>query len=92
MGLVGLLIYLWFLYNAVKKAVKNFISNDRYVSLMALGLGCALLAVIVQMLADPFIARPKTMLVWLLIAMVASLDNMRTIAGRQIEKRQVYRP
>jgi O-antigen ligase len=92
MGLIGLLIFLWFLFNALGKVWKNFTSNDRYISLMSLGLGCALLAVIIQMLADPFIARPKTMLVWLLIAMVASLDNMKTRAGRYLEKRQVYRP
>jgi O-antigen ligase len=92
LGIIGLLIFLWFLINAMVKVWKNLRSNNRYVSLMALGLGCALLAVIIQMLADPFIARPKTMLVWLLIAMIASLDNMKTIADRYLEKRQVYRP
>jgi O-antigen ligase len=92
MGLVGLLIFLWFLFNATLKVWKNFKSNDRFLSLMALGLGSAFLAVCIQMLADPFIARPKTMLLWLLIAMIASLDQMKTKASHYLEKRRGYQP
>ena len=90
-GLIGLLFFLWFLINTMIRAWKNYKSNDRFASLMALGLGCALLAVSIQMLADPFIARPKTMLFWLLIAMIASLENMKTATARYLEKRRISR-
>ncbi|NJD57833.1 MAG: O-antigen ligase family protein [Anaerolineae bacterium] len=75
-GLIGLIFYLIFLFTPLLHAWKNIFSHDRFVSLMALGLGCALLAIYIQMLVDPFIARPKMIIVWLLIALIASLDNM----------------
>jgi O-antigen ligase len=75
-GLIGLILYLIFLFTPLLQARKMLLLHDRFVSLMALGLGCALLAIYIQMLVDPFIARPKMIIVWLLIAVIASLDNM----------------
>ncbi len=75
-GLVGLILFGLFLFIPLAQAWKKLHSHDRFVSLMALGLGCALLAIYIQMLADPFIARPKMIIVWLLIALIASLENM----------------
>jgi hypothetical protein len=76
-GLVGLVLFLIFLSVPLQMSWKKLHSHDRFISLISLGLGCALLAIYIQMLADPFIARPKMIIVWLLIAMIASLDNMQ---------------
>lgn len=75
-GLIGLFIFLVFLSVPMIKAFRFTRSYDRFVSFMALSLGCALLAIYIQMLADPFIARPKLIIVWLLIALVSSLENL----------------
>jgi O-antigen ligase len=75
-GLIGLLTFLTFLSVPVIKAWNHIRSHNKFISIMALSLGCALLAIYVQMLADPFIARPKLIIIWVLIALVASLDNL----------------
>ncbi len=90
-GLIGLLIFVGFLVNPLIKVWGYVRSNNRFVSLMGLGLGCALLAIYIQMMADPFIARPKMMLVWLLVGLIASLDNMKSLQERYLEKRIVSR-
>jgi O-antigen ligase len=75
-GLVGLALFGFFLIVPLAQAWKKLRSHDRFVSFMALGLGSALMAIYIQMLADPFITRPKMIIVWLLIAIIVSLDNM----------------
>lgn len=75
-GIIGLAIFLCFLAVPLMKIWKYIQSNDRFVSLMALGLGCGLIAIYIQMLADPFIARPKLIIVWLLIGMACSLEYL----------------
>jgi O-antigen ligase len=85
-GLIGLLIFLVFLSVPVIKSWKFVRLNDRFISIMALGLLCALLAIYIQMLADPFIARPKMIIIWLLIALVCSLENMMPVRSRIPDK------
>lgn len=75
-GLFGLLIFLFFLINPLLFAWKLILSTDRYLSIISLGLGCALLVMFIQMQVDPFIARPKTLFVWLLITLITGLNNL----------------
>jgi O-antigen ligase len=75
-GLVGLLIFLWLISVPLVKLWNHVYSHNQFISMMALALGCALVAIYIQMLADPFIARPKLIIIWLLFALVASLENL----------------
>lgn len=78
-GIFGLLLFLVFLANPLLRTWKYIRSNNRYLSLIALGLGLALVEICTQMLVDPFIARPKTNFVWILVAMIAGLNNIEPI-------------
>lgn len=87
-GLIGLLFFLGFLVNPLQKVWALVRSEDRFISLMALGLGCGLVAMYIQMFVDPFIARPKTVFVWLLIALVVSLSNVKSIPKSRVDTQQ----
>ena len=88
-GLLGLLCLLSFLAAPLVKAWRHTRSDDRFVSLMALGLGCALLAIIIQMLSSPFVGRPINIYLWLLVALIASLDNLEAMPAGSLIKKQV---
>jgi len=75
-GLVGLLCYISFLVMPLTIAWKYIRSNDRFVSLMALGIGSGFVVMILQMMVDPFVARPKMIFSWLLVALIVSLKNI----------------
>jgi O-antigen ligase len=87
-GLVGLLVFLWFITTPLLLAWKYINSHDHYLTLIALGLACSLIAIYIQMLADPFIARPKMIIIWLLIALVASLENIGPVKGTYLRYAQ----
>jgi O-antigen ligase len=88
-GLIGLLCLLIFLAAPLVKAWRHTRSNDRFVSLMALGLGCALLAIIIQMLSSPFVGRPINIYLWLLVALIAGLDNLEAMPAGSLSEKQV---
>jgi hypothetical protein len=93
-GLIGLLGFLLFLAAPLVKAWRHTRSDDRFISLTALGLGCALVAMSIQMLADPFVARPLPIAYWLLVSLIASLDNLESINQYEtdlLKKRKVSR-
>jgi O-antigen ligase len=75
-GLIGLFTFLGLLAAPLVKTWKHIQSGEKFSSLMAIGLGCALVAISIQMLVDPFIARPLAIFVWLMISLIASLDNI----------------
>jgi O-antigen ligase len=81
-GLVGLLCFLGFLIVPFVKVWGHIKSDNRFVSMIALGLGCALAAMNIQMFVDPFVARPKMVIVWLLVSLIASLDNLKLMEAR----------
>jgi len=80
-GLIGLFIFLGLLYAPISIAWRHGRSDDRFLSLMGLGLGCALVSMYVQMMVDPFVARPLMTFVLVLIALTASLDNLQAGAA-----------
>jgi O-antigen ligase len=88
-GLFGLLIYAGLLVVSLHKAWKHTRSKDNFTALMALGLGCAFLAMSIQMFADPFIARSLNIFVWMLIALIVSLDNLESPQDGSLVKMQV---
>ncbi len=88
-GLIGLVFFLSFLAVPLVEAWRHTRSDDRYVSLLALGLGCALMAMCIQMLASPFVGRPINIFVWLLISLIASQDNLESMQVGSLAKRQV---
>ena len=75
-GLIGLLFFLWFISVPLSKIWLYLHSHDQFITILAGGLGSALVAIYIQMLADPFIARPKLIILWLLFALVAALENL----------------
>lgn len=77
-GLIGLICFLILIFASIIKVRTHILSNDRFISLMAIGLSCAFLVIIIQMLVDPFMARPKIIFFWLIISLIASLDNIQT--------------
>ena len=88
-GLFGLFFFIVFLAVPLLKSWKHIRSGNRFISIIALGLGCALVAMCIQMLVDPFVARPLTIFVWLLVSLITSLDNMRSIRISSPDTRQV---
>jgi O-antigen ligase len=90
-GLFGLLFYISFLAAPLVMAWKHIMSGSRFDSLMALGLGCALIAMSIEMLTDPFIARSLFMFVWLLVSLVACFKNFESIYDQHPTVRQALR-
>jgi hypothetical protein len=82
-GLIGLLFFIGILLATMVKAWKHIRSGNRFISLMALGLACAILVMIVEMFVDPFVARPKMLFIWLLISLVTSLDTLTILSPSQ---------
>ncbi len=78
-GLIGMLCFLGFLAVPLLKAWEHIRSDNRFFSLIALGLGCAILAMAIQMLVAPFIGRPINIFVWLLISLIVSLDHIESM-------------
>jgi O-antigen ligase len=74
-GLFGLLFYVSFLVAPLAHIWQRVKSGDRATSLIALGLGCAIISMGIQMFAEHFSERPSTFLIWLLISLAASLHN-----------------
>ena len=87
-GLFGLLFFLGFLAASLVKTWKHIQSGSRFGSLMALGLGCAIIVMGIQMFVDPYIARPKTIFLWLLVSLIASLDNFESKEVSSLLSRQ----
>ena len=75
-GLFGFIMYLSFLLVPLIQAWYYIRSDDRFLSMMAIGLGCAIVAMGIQMLVEHFSPRPSTIFVWLLVSLVASLRNL----------------
>jgi teichuronic acid biosynthesis protein TuaE len=88
-GLPGLLCLLIFLAAPLVKVWQHTRSDDRFVSIVALGLGCALLAICIQMLSSPFVGRPINIYLWLLVALIASLDTLEARPAGSFSRKQV---
>jgi MFS family permease len=80
-GLFGLLLYVGFLVAPLIYIWHCVRSGDRATSLIALGLGCAIVSMGIQMFAEHFSERPSTFLIWLLISLAASLRNSAPAAA-----------
>jgi O-antigen ligase len=78
-GLGGLLLFISFLAAPLIVAWRHIRWSDRHRALLALGLGCALISMYIQMLAEHFTPRPSMFFLWLLVALVASLRNLKSI-------------
>jgi O-antigen ligase len=91
-GIIGLLCFVWFLAASLWSAWKRIQSRDRFISWMALGLWCALVATSAQMLADPFIARPKIIFTWLLVGLIAGLNYVDLDQNDALAERQIAPP
>jgi putative inorganic carbon (HCO3(-)) transporter len=76
-GLFGFLFLVGFLISPLIQVLQYILRSDnRSVSLLALGLGCAIASLGIQMFTDTFLKRSITLFVWLLPALVASLGNL----------------
>lgn len=81
-GLFGFLSYAAFLLVAIiQSGLYVLKSRNRFVSLVALGLGCGIVSLCIQMYTGTFMARPITQFVWMMPALVASLSNLE---GRKV--------
>ena len=75
-GLFAVICYVAFLGIAAVKALSCAKSNDRWISVLGIGLGCAIISLCIQMLTDTFHIRAITLFTWLLVAMAASLYHI----------------
>lgn len=82
LGLMGLTFFLSFLLIPVVKSLIRSKSINQSFSIMALALGCALITLEVQMFVDPFILRPWNIYLWVIIALIASLENIKSFQMR----------
>lgn len=78
-GLFGLLSYVAFLLAPLADSWYNVCMNNRFRSLMGLGLGCAIASMSVQMFAEHFSLRTSMLFVWMLVSLVASLRNLESV-------------
>ena len=76
-GLFGLLFYVGLLLSPLVQVLRHIRSGDRTRALMALGLGCAIISMSIQMLAEHFNPRPSTLFIWLLVSLATSLNNLK---------------
>jgi O-antigen ligase len=75
-GLFGLLFYVSLLAASLIQVWRPIKSAKGTTFLIALGLGCAIVSMSIQMLAEHFSPRPTTFFIWLLISLAASLRNL----------------
>jgi O-antigen ligase len=78
-GLGGLLCFVGFLIAPLVLTWRHIRSPDRSRAMIALGLGCALVSVSIGMLSEPFSLRSSLYFVWMLVALIASLRDIRAI-------------
>lgn len=76
LGLLGALFFIGFLTLPLTKLRTHLISDNQYISIFALALGCSLIATYIQMSVDPFIARPKMTFWWFLVSLAVCLSNL----------------
>jgi O-antigen ligase len=77
-GLFGLLFFIGFLAAPLVLVWRHIRSNHWSISLIALGLGCAIVSMSVQMFSEHFDTRPSLLFIWLLISLVAGLRNLNS--------------
>lgn len=89
-GLFGLLFFIALLFTPLVMAWRHVISGERFRSLMALGLGCALMSISIQMLAEHFSPRPSTLFIWMLFALITSLRNIEMVQSNSVTPLQAH--
>jgi len=72
-GVFALLCYVSFLGAGVVQAFSCAKSNQRFISLAGIGLGCAIISLCIQMITSTFQVRSVTLYAWLLPALAAGL-------------------
>jgi O-antigen ligase len=75
-GIVGLFFWVLLLLSALLRGVLWIRSMDKTKGIVALGLTGALLAISSHLMADHLLNRSITLMVWLVIAMLSSLDEL----------------
>lgn len=76
-GLFGLLSFLWLLSAVSLSAVQSLLrAKETYASIIITGLLAGLVVFLVHMLSDPFGARTRPQLLWLIIALIAATSQL----------------
>jgi O-antigen ligase len=77
-GFGALLAFLWFLLSAIRRGVRFWIAGDGGLAPLALGLAAAIVGEMVHMTVEIFQSRPQVQLLWLIAALLAAMNCMRT--------------
>jgi putative inorganic carbon (HCO3(-)) transporter len=77
-GIGALLAFLWFLLSAIRRGVRFWIGGDAELAPLALGLAAAVVGQMVHMMVEIFQSRPQVQLLWLIAALLAAMNCMRT--------------
>jgi O-antigen ligase len=76
-GLFGFMAFLLLLLAAAGRALRALVrAVDPYVSITMAGLLVALSVYLIHMMSDPFNARPRLQLLWLIIALIAAVSRI----------------
>ena len=78
-GLGGVLCFVSFLIAPLLLTWRHIRSPDRSKAMIALGLGCAIVATSIGMLFEQFNLRPSWYFIWMLVALVASLRDIQFV-------------
>jgi hypothetical protein len=76
MGTVGLLAYLWFLFDTLKRGWRVIQANEPYLSPIALGLVAAILGWIVHMQVALFHDSIQVLTLGLVVGLIAAMDRL----------------
>jgi len=76
-GIAGLLAFLAFLLDALRKGWRCWACQDPILSPLALGLAAGIAGHMVHMSVDVFRGRPTQQLLWLVAGLLTAMDNMR---------------
>ena len=76
MGFGGLVAYVWFLVETIRRGWQCSRVNDRFLSPLALGLSAAIAGQMGHMFIDIFNSRPQVQLLWLVAGLITAMRNM----------------
>ena len=75
-GIVGLLLFLWFLFAAIRAGWRCWMAHDDVLSPLGLGIAAGIVGQMTHMMADIFSTRPSVEPLWFMAAFAVALDQV----------------
>lgn len=82
-GIIGIMVFLWFLLSTLRRAFGVVRSANRAIALVAAGLFAGILAGMAHMAVDLYHNRPLVQLLWLLAGLVIAVERIPTTAAER---------